>query len=85
MCPQWHPSAILLLPGWLADFRRERPDVHPQLEIVNSQDAIDAIRENRSEIGFIEGPATRSSSLSPSIRGLAGVPSPCAISSRSRI
>jgi DNA-binding transcriptional LysR family regulator len=45
-----------LLPGWLADFRRERPNVHPQLAIVNSQDAIDAIRENRSEIGFIEGP-----------------------------
>jgi hypothetical protein len=33
----------------LADFRRERPDVHPQLEIVNSQGVIDAIRENRSE------------------------------------
>jgi hypothetical protein len=40
----------------VADFRRERPDVHPQLEIVNSQGVIDAIRENRSEIGFIEGP-----------------------------
>ncbi len=45
-----------LLPGWLADFRRERPEVHPQLEIVNSQGVIDAIQENRSEIGFIEGP-----------------------------
>ncbi len=45
-----------LLPGWLADFRRERPDVHPQLEIINSQAVIDAVRENRSEIGFIEGP-----------------------------
>jgi DNA-binding transcriptional LysR family regulator len=45
-----------LLPGWLADFRRERPDVHPRLEIGNSHDAIEAIRENRSEIGFIEGP-----------------------------
>jgi DNA-binding transcriptional LysR family regulator len=45
-----------LLPGWLADFRRERPDVHPQLEIVNSQDALEAIRENRSEVGFVEGP-----------------------------
>jgi DNA-binding transcriptional LysR family regulator len=45
-----------LLPGWLADFRRERPEVRPRLEVVNSRDAIDAIRENRSEIGFIEGP-----------------------------
>jgi DNA-binding transcriptional LysR family regulator len=45
-----------LLPGWLADFCRERPEVHPRLELVNSHAALDAIRENRSEIGFIEGP-----------------------------
>jgi DNA-binding transcriptional LysR family regulator len=45
-----------LLPGWLAEFRRERPDVRPRLEVVNSHDALDAIRENRCEIGFIEGP-----------------------------
>jgi DNA-binding transcriptional LysR family regulator len=45
-----------LLPGWLADFRRERPEVRPRLEVVNSHDALDAIRENRSEIGFVEGP-----------------------------
>jgi DNA-binding transcriptional LysR family regulator len=51
-----HTIGEFLLPGWLADFRRERPEVHPQLEIVNSQGVIEAIRENRSEIGFIEGP-----------------------------
>jgi DNA-binding transcriptional LysR family regulator len=51
-----HTIGECLLPGWLADFRRERPNVHPRLEIVNSPDVIDAIRENRSEIGFIEGP-----------------------------
>jgi DNA-binding transcriptional LysR family regulator len=51
-----HTIGEFLLPGWLADFRRERPEVHPQLEIVNSQGVVDAIRENRSEIGFIEGP-----------------------------
>jgi DNA-binding transcriptional LysR family regulator len=45
-----------LLPGWLADFRRERPEVRPRLEVGNSRDALDAIREDRSEIGFIEGP-----------------------------
>jgi DNA-binding transcriptional LysR family regulator len=45
-----------LLPGWLADFRRERPEVRPRLAVVNSRDALEAIRENRSEIGFIEGP-----------------------------
>ena len=43
-----HTTGEFLLPGWLADFRRERPDVHPQLEIVNSQRVIEAIRENRS-------------------------------------
>lgn len=50
-----------LLPAWLADFRRERPEVHPQLEVINSQAVIDAVRENRSEIGFIEGPDTPTS------------------------
>jgi DNA-binding transcriptional LysR family regulator len=45
-----------LLPGWLAEFRRERPDVRPRLEVVNSHGVLDAIRENRCEIGFIEGP-----------------------------
>ncbi len=53
-----HTIGEFLLPGWLADFRRERPEVHPQLEIVNSQGVIDAIREDRSEIGFIEGPGS---------------------------
>src|ERR1700716_1503078 len=33
-----------LLPGWLAEFRRERPDVRPRLEVVNSQGVLDAIR-----------------------------------------
>jgi DNA-binding transcriptional LysR family regulator len=51
-----HTIGEFLLPGWVADFRREHPTVHPQLEIINSQGVIDAIRENRSEIGFIEGP-----------------------------
>jgi hypothetical protein len=50
-----HTIGEFLLPGWLADFRREHPGVHPQLEIVNSQGVVDAIRENRCEIGFIEG------------------------------
>ena len=50
-----HTIGEFLLPGWLTDFRRDRPDIHPQLEIVNSLGVIDAIRENRSEIGFVEG------------------------------
>ena len=51
-----HTIGEFLLPGWLADFRRDRPDIRAQLEIVNSLGVIDAIRENRSEIGFVEGP-----------------------------
>lgn len=50
-----HTIGEFLLPGWLADFRRDRPDIHPQLEVINSRGVIDAIRENRSEIGFVEG------------------------------
>jgi DNA-binding transcriptional LysR family regulator len=50
-----HTIGEFLLPGWLADFRRDRPDIHPQLEIINSLGVIDAIREHRSEIGFVEG------------------------------
>jgi DNA-binding transcriptional LysR family regulator len=44
-----------LLPGWLGEFRALRPDVHPQLEIVNSRRVIEAVRERGSEVGFVEG------------------------------
>jgi DNA-binding transcriptional LysR family regulator len=44
-----------LLPDWLAAFRARRPDVHPQLEIVNSRGVLAAVREQRAEIGFVEG------------------------------
>jgi DNA-binding transcriptional LysR family regulator len=44
-----------LLPGWLAEFRHLRPDVHPQLEIVNSRGVLEEVREHRAEIGFVEG------------------------------
>ncbi|MHB8690255.1 MAG: LysR family transcriptional regulator [Solirubrobacteraceae bacterium] len=44
-----------LLPGWLAEFRALHPDVHPQLEIVNSQGVLVAVREHQVEIGFVEG------------------------------
>src|SRR3979409_764418 len=42
-----HTIGEFLLPGWLADFRRAHPDVHPQLEIINSQGLIDTVREHR--------------------------------------
>ena len=44
-----------LLPSWLARFRLHRPDIHPQLEVVNSSAVIVALRERRAEIGFVEG------------------------------
>jgi DNA-binding transcriptional LysR family regulator len=44
-----------LLPDWLGEFRALRPDVQPHLEIVNSRRVIEAVREQRSEVGFVEG------------------------------
>lgn len=45
-----------LLPGWLAQFRQVRADVEPQLEIINSRGVLDAVRDGRHDIGFVEGP-----------------------------
>lgn len=50
-----HTIGEFLLPGWLAEFRRHRPEIHPQLEIVNSRGVIDAVREHRTDVGFVEG------------------------------
>lgn len=47
-----------LLPAWLSAFRAEHPDVHPQLEVINSAAAITAARERRAAIAFVEGGAT---------------------------
>jgi DNA-binding transcriptional LysR family regulator len=44
-----------LLPTWLAAFRSEHPDVHPQLELINSRGVLDAVTERRAEVGFVEG------------------------------
>jgi DNA-binding transcriptional LysR family regulator len=44
-----------LLPGWLAEFRRARPDVHTQLELINTRAVLDAIRGDRRPVGFVEG------------------------------
>ncbi|MGH2843860.1 MAG: LysR family transcriptional regulator [Solirubrobacteraceae bacterium] len=46
-----------LLPGWLSAFRAQEPAVHPQLEVVNSASALNAVREGRAMIGFIESGA----------------------------
>jgi DNA-binding transcriptional LysR family regulator len=44
-----------LVPGWLGGFRAQRPDVHPQLEVVNSSSVAQHIAERRAEVGFVEG------------------------------
>ncbi len=47
--------AEFLLPGWLSAFRHLSPEVHPQLEVINSPRAITAVPEGHSAIGFVEG------------------------------
>ena len=49
-----HTIGEFLLPDWLAEFRRDRRHP-PAAGDVNSLGVIDAVRENRSEIGFVEG------------------------------
>jgi DNA-binding transcriptional LysR family regulator len=44
-----------LLPGWLTEFRRGAPGIHPQLEVINSTGTVRAVREGRATIGFVEG------------------------------
>ncbi|HEX4011604.1 MAG TPA: LysR family transcriptional regulator [Solirubrobacteraceae bacterium] len=49
-----HTIGEFLLPGWLLEFRRVEPLIHPQLEIINSAAAIGAVRNGSSEIAFVE-------------------------------
>ena len=44
-----------LLPGWLAAFRALHPEIRVQLAIVNSRGVLDAVRDGRADIGFVEG------------------------------
>lgn len=50
-----HTIGGFLLPGWLASFRHDHPDVRAQVEIVNSRMVLLALRERQVEIGFVEG------------------------------
>ena len=47
-----------LLPAWLSAFRELKPELHPQLEVINSAAVLSAIRDRRAAIGFIESGAT---------------------------
>jgi DNA-binding transcriptional LysR family regulator len=50
-----HTIGEYLLPGWLTEFRRRAPGIHPQLEVINSTGTVRAVREGRAAIGFVEG------------------------------
>ena len=50
-----HTVGECLLPEWLASFRMGAPDVHPQVDVVNSPRVIEALREGAAEVGFVEG------------------------------
>jgi DNA-binding transcriptional LysR family regulator len=50
-----HTVGEALLPTWLTAFRAELPGVHPQVDVVNSPAAIAAVREDRADVGFVEG------------------------------
>lgn len=50
-----HTVGEALLPGWLAEFRRAAPDLHPQVAVVNSPGAIATVRAGDAEVGFVEG------------------------------
>ncbi|MBS1678011.1 MAG: LysR family transcriptional regulator [Actinobacteria bacterium] len=50
-----HTIGEVLLPTWLTAFRAELPGVHPQVDVVNSMGAIAAVREDRADVGFVEG------------------------------
>jgi DNA-binding transcriptional LysR family regulator len=49
-----HTTGEFLLPGWLLQFRAVAPDVHPQLQIINSAGAVDEVRRGTSHIAFVE-------------------------------
>jgi DNA-binding transcriptional LysR family regulator len=44
-----------LVPGWLGAFRAQRPDVRPQLEVINSSQVTRHVADGDAEIGFVEG------------------------------
>ncbi len=45
-----------LLPGMIANYRRDYPTMPLELSVGNSQDVINAVADFRVDIGFIEGP-----------------------------
>ncbi|MFC7374708.1 MULTISPECIES: LysR substrate-binding domain-containing protein [unclassified Brachybacterium] len=45
-----------LMPAWLTDLRRSSPRVRAELEVLNSAQVLEEIRDGRLQLGFIETP-----------------------------
>lgn len=50
-----HTVGEFLLPGWLARLRLEAPDLHPQVDVINSPGVLAKLRGQEAEVGFVEG------------------------------
>lgn len=50
-----HTVGECLLPGWLAAVRVRLPRVRARVDVVNSEQVLAGVREERFEIGFVEG------------------------------
>lgn len=48
--------AEYVMPRWLAELRGRMPQVQPHLDVVNSQQVVERVRQGSAEIGFIETP-----------------------------
>lgn len=49
--------AEYLMPRWLAEFRRRRPQVRVDLQVQNSYEVMEQIRDDRVGLGFVECPS----------------------------
>lgn len=56
-----------LLPGWLATFRIDHPDVRVSLQITNTDTVLRALHAGECDLGFIEGPIPRGSAHTTSL------------------
>ena len=48
--------AEYLLPAWLEQFLRHRPDDSVSLEVINSTNVVEHVRAGTAELGFVESP-----------------------------
>jgi DNA-binding transcriptional LysR family regulator len=48
--------AEYLVPLWLTEFHRQHPEVRVNLEVCNSHDVMDRVRDGHTAVGFVESP-----------------------------